>query len=45
MGFRSLFVLMKLGLEVRKHYDQVVDEPIPDELVRPVASSPNLRLA
>jgi hypothetical protein len=36
MGFRSVLVLMKLGFEMRKHYDEVLKEPIPDELIRPL---------
>jgi hypothetical protein len=34
MGFRSVLVLMKLGFELRMHYDEVLNEPIPDELIR-----------
>ena len=34
MGFRSVLVLMKLGFEMRKHYDEVLNEAIPDELIR-----------
>ncbi len=33
MGFRSLFVLMKLGFDMREHYSEVLDEPLPDELI------------
>ncbi len=36
MGFRSVLVLMKLGFEMRKHYDEVLNEAIPDELIRPL---------
>jgi hypothetical protein len=36
MGFRSLLVLMKLGFEMREHYDEVLNEAIPDELIRPL---------
>jgi hypothetical protein len=34
MGFRSVLVLMKLGFEMRKHYDEVLNDAIPDELIR-----------
>jgi hypothetical protein len=34
MGFRSVLVLMKLGFDMRKHYDEVLNEAIPDELIR-----------
>ena len=34
MGFRSPFVLMKLGFDMREHYDELLNEPIPDELMR-----------
>jgi hypothetical protein len=33
MGFRSLFVLMKLGFDMREHYSGVLDEPLPDDLI------------
>ena len=32
MGFRSLLVLMKLGFEMREHYDEVLNEAIPAPL-------------
>jgi hypothetical protein len=38
LGFRSVLVLMKLGFEMRKHYDEVLNEPIPDELIRPLSA-------
>jgi hypothetical protein len=31
MGFRSVLVLMKLGFEMRMHYDEVLIEAIPDD--------------
>jgi hypothetical protein len=34
MGFRSVLVLMKLGFEMREHYDEVLNDAIPDELIR-----------
>lgn len=33
MGFRSLFVLAKLGFDLRCHYDYLLDEPMPDEFL------------
>jgi hypothetical protein len=36
MGFRSLFVLMKLGFDMREHNSGVLDGPLPDELIGPV---------
>ena len=36
MGFRSLFVLMKLGFDMRNYYGEVLDEPLPDELIGPL---------
>ena len=34
MGFRSVLVLMKLGFEMREHYDEVLNDAIPDEFIR-----------
>jgi hypothetical protein len=34
MGFRSVLVLMKLGFEMRRHYDEVLIDAIPDEFIR-----------
>ena len=36
MGFRSLFVLAKLGFDLRCHYDYLLEEPMPDEFRGPL---------
>ena len=36
MGFRSLFVLMKLAFDMRDQYDELIDQPLPEEIVRPL---------
>ena len=36
MGFRSLFVLAKLGFDLRCHYEYLLDEPMPDEFLQPL---------
>jgi len=36
MGFRSLFVLAKLGFDLRCHYEYLLEEPMPDEFRRPL---------
>jgi hypothetical protein len=36
MGFRSLFVLAKLGFDLREHYDYLLEEPLPDDISRPL---------
>ena len=32
LGPRSRLVLMKLGFDLRSHYDDVLNEPVPDQL-------------
>lgn len=32
MGTQSLLVLMKLGFDLRSYYDQLMDDPVPDNL-------------
>jgi Anti-sigma factor NepR len=34
MGFRSSLVLAKLGFDLRNHYDDLLDEPLPEEISR-----------
>ncbi len=34
LGFRSSFVLAKLGYDLREQYKDVVDEPLPEEIER-----------
>jgi hypothetical protein len=34
MGFRSLFVLMKLGFDMREHYEAEMDQRLPQEIER-----------
>ncbi|HEX2552143.1 MAG TPA: hypothetical protein VHL98_00480 [Microvirga sp.] len=34
MGFRSSFVLAKLGFDLRERYKEVLDEPFPEEIER-----------
>jgi hypothetical protein len=34
MGFRSPLVLAKLGFDLRDHYDDMLSEPLPEELGR-----------
>jgi hypothetical protein len=36
MGFRSLFVLAKLGFDMREQYNDLLEEPLPDEISRPL---------
>ena len=33
-GFRSSLVLAKLGFDLRGHYEDVLSEPLPDDLSR-----------
>jgi hypothetical protein len=34
MGFRSLFVLAKLGFDMREQYNDLLEEPLPDDISR-----------
>jgi hypothetical protein len=36
MGFRSLFVQMKLGFDMREQYDAEMDQRLPQEIERPL---------
>jgi hypothetical protein len=38
MGFRSLFVLLKLGFTMREHYENSPEEPLSDEISRALAA-------
>jgi hypothetical protein len=38
MGFRSLFVMLKLGFEMRKYYDDLLEAPLPDQISRELAA-------
>jgi hypothetical protein len=33
-GFRSSLVLAKLGYDLRRHYEDLLSEPLPDDLDR-----------
>jgi Anti-sigma factor NepR len=34
LGFRSSLVLAKLGFDLRGHYEDLLNEPLPDDLGR-----------
>jgi len=34
LGFRSPLVLAKLGFDLRSHYEDLLSEPLPDDLGR-----------
>ena len=34
LGFRSILVLAKLGFDLREQFDEVVNEPLPEEFCR-----------
>jgi hypothetical protein len=34
LGFRSPLVLAKLGFDLRDHYEEIVSEPLPEDLRR-----------
>ncbi len=34
LGFRSSFVLAKLGFDLRERYKDILDEPLPEEIER-----------
>lgn len=36
LGFRSAFVLAKLGHDMRAHYTDVLDASLPEEIERPL---------
>jgi hypothetical protein len=36
LGFRSLFVLSKIGFDMREQYNYLLQEPLPEAINRPL---------